>query len=851
MAKFYCFLYLVFTYSTLSGISTGEKLFQFAEEEARHSQYVSALDKFNQAALFFQKQHLDSAFAHTQNRISAIEIKLSHEDKAVFLLMKNESFILRNLQDQLELLCKCYDLLGDYYMMLSDAEEAAKYYFKSYAIRKNKFGLQHLLTASSLSRIAGYHNFKINIDSALFYSAQAYSIYKSHYSTLCNPTIIEIIDEYAYATKIYYRRGINQFDAGVEKARKLYFDALEVCRKWSGTDCVEYAELLKSIGNTYTDQTLNNQFMHLENDVVFNEAEKYYNQSLKIVQSKLPPANPLLSTIYFVKGLLREYKGGQGNHIKCIPFYDEAIQALFPYKINVQDLSENELANCTFKYDLMNLLYIESASLIGSYKESNNPNHLQRAYSNYLMQLFLWKKINQEFRSPYTNRLISIYNGNLFEAAANTGWELYELSKDTKYLNDIFRISEFSKKSLRDKPLIEANNLDQVKLDVKKATIKEVQNKLKDSSTLLIAYFGQNTIMGISKDTSVFIHISKNVNTDSLVNCIKHQLNLNNAKNYSSTSHVIFSTYLSPVFESFNRKFTDLIIIPDGNLRKISFAALNSDSIYPSDFRKINYLIRNMSIRYQTSATDFVHEAEHSEKLNGQMIAFAPLCKDKSELPFTENLLIQLKEDIKGDFYIGTTATMDRFINSANNYSIVHIGTHGEADENETINSKLFFNSDNHQDSYLTIDSIFRYKMKSNLTIVAACNTNSGQYEYGEGAINFARAFLTVGSQSTITTLWSVDDKMTNKVLQNVYSKLLEGKTKSSALNMAQLEHINKSTSSVEANPNFWAGLIFTGSEGSIQLIKKENNKIWLVGFFGIAIAIAIWWYLNKGEHRS
>ena len=91
---------------------------------------------------------------------------------------------------------------------------------------------------------------------------------------------------------------------------------------------------------------------------------------------------------------------------------------------------------------------------------------------------------------------------------------------------------------------------------------------------------------------------------------------------------------------------------------------------------------------------------------------------------------------------------------------------------------------------------------------------------------------------------------MTNNVLLDVYQSLLDGKNKSAALNMAQLIHINKTKSSIEANPNFWAGLIFTGSDGTVTLFKKEKNQPWLYGFFVLVLVIVIW-YFNKGEHRS
>lgn len=842
-----CFVYFIFSGSCLFANTTGESFYYAAEQGLKESKFDYSDALFQKAAAIFRARGQDSALAETQNKIASIELALAKEENALYLLSQNKDFIEAKFGSENELMCSCLDLLGDYYMMLSDAEVARAIYYKSYAIRLKLFGSNSYQVAISLSRLAGYHNFKINKDSAYYLSREAYEIYKDGQFDGKRNSPLNVLTQYAYATKVF------ETDTSIIKkmqlSRAIYFEALKVCEKWKSKNCIEYARILKDIGNTYTDETYYLYRNNVETSVTFEKAVQYYDSSLSILVVKLPKAHPQLSTIFFVKALVYSFCRDKNRTKNAIPYYKQAIQALFSFEVDPDNLKESDLARCTFKYDLINILGNKSANYNRCYVESHELNYLFKSYSDYKAQIILWRMIVEEFKSPYANRLIAIYNRNLFEATIAIAWNLYDASGDRKYLNDIYLYSELTKKSLRDKLLLQANNVKLIAKKFKQANIEDVQKKLKDKNTLFVEYYKENTIIAITKDTSLFIHLSDAIRADSLINKLIYEQKKNDAKNYSSTSNLIYRTFLLPAIEKCNVDVNELIISPDGELCKLSFASLNigeSDGI--NDFRKINYLIKKAKVRYVTSATDFINEEDDSTRYNGKMIVFSPDFIEKPGLPFSSRMINGIKKKIAGDFYSESEVNSDRIKSKAGGYSILHLSTHSEMDE--TGIGKLYLNPKYGQDTYLTIDSIYGYDIKTNLTVLSACNTNSGKYEFGEGALSFSRAFLTVGSQSTLTTMWSVDDKITNAILTDFYNDLFEEKSKSEALQNSQLNYLLNCKSGIEANPIFWSGLILTGSDSVVSLHPAENTHSIFIFKTLIVIVLLLLIFKRRG-HRS
>jgi len=119
------------------------------------------------------------------------------------------------------------------------------------------------------------------------------------------------------------------------------------------------------------------------------------------------------------------------------------------------------------------------------------------------------------------------------------------------------------------------------------------------------------------------------------------------------------------------------------------------------------------------------------------------------------------------------------------------------------------------------------------LAVLSACDTGRGQVAGGEGVLGLQRAFAVAGVQSTITSLWKVDDTATQRLMERFYENLLVKKqTRLDALREAQLWMLTASRSGDEATrgivresdsaeapadpsgptpPYYWAAFVLSG----------------------------------------
>ena len=115
------------------------------------------------------------------------------------------------------------------------------------------------------------------------------------------------------------------------------------------------------------------------------------------------------------------------------------------------------------------------------------------------------------------------------------------------------------------------------------------------------------------------------------------------------------------------------------------------------------------------------------------------------------------------------------------------------------------------------------------MVVLSACETGIGELQRGEGIISLARGFSYAGAKSIITTLWSVNDRSTQKVMELFYSNLAEGVPKDAALRQAKLTYLDEYPH-LGKSPYFWAGIIPIGdmSPISFQSMWYQNPWIWM-----------------------
>lgn len=261
-----------------------------------------------------------------------------------------------------------------------------------------------------------------------------------------------------------------------------------------------------------------------------------------------------------------------------------------------------------------------------------------------------------------------------------------------------------------------------------------------------------------------------------------------------------------------------LIISPDGAIQNIAFDALEEKNTAA-------YLIYNHTIQHAFStSTYFNHQSNTSNK---NIITFFPSFDNKNFATLnTKNEVETLNNFPSLKTYQNKFATKSTFLQSYKTASIIHVASHLIIDTISPLESSLVFQPN--QDYLLTINDIWKLNTNTQLITLAACHSNFGKSQNGEGLQNFAWAFQYAGIHNVLSTQWNAFDKSTSTIICNFYSNLKNGKTKEEALRLAKIDYL-KSTDAIGAQPFFWANFNLFADETDIKISHHFFNKFWFV----------------------
>lgn len=321
---------------------------------------------------------------------------------------------------------------------------------------------------------------------------------------------------------------------------------------------------------------------------------------------------------------------------------------------------------------------------------------------------------------------------------------------------------------------------------------------------------------------------------------------------YAQAAHRIYQKVFAPV-DSLMKQDMKLLIIPDGALGYIPFdILLRRPAEGPDTWRTNDYLLGRYAIGYSHSATSLAgikHRPTRKKTLK-PFLGFAPSF-DGSEaiasrrfidLRYPGNRMKVLKNNIPevdtvqaimgGDIYAGTLATKANFIRLAENYRIIHLATHGKANDQVGDYSFLAFYeppADSLENGWLYNRELYNLPLNADMVVLSACETGIGELKRGEGIASLARGFSYAGARSIVTSLWSVDDEATGALMVYFYQHLKEGKEKHEALRLAKQDCLRGE----DIEPFYWAGFIPIG-----DMEKMERPGLWN----------PLWvWMLNMG----
>ncbi|OQW91430.1 MAG: hypothetical protein BWK78_04665 [Thiotrichaceae bacterium IS1] len=280
---------------------------------------------------------------------------------------------------------------------------------------------------------------------------------------------------------------------------------------------------------------------------------------------------------------------------------------------------------------------------------------------------------------------------------------------------------------------------------------------------------------------------------------------------------------IDPVVEKLKEQKLEiktLVIVPDGFLRTLPFAALHDGGkflieeefalaitpafdltyIQPMPKNKVVALLNGLS----TGVGDFPALGERvKEELN--KVSETLLGKEQlvKEQPVTAERVDRLED---ADF---TISQLRQKLEGS--YSILHFTTHGHFDENPNNIYLLTHDSVANRDDNLKINMLKEFVSLTEpleLLTLSACQSALGD----KASLGLAGVAIKVGARSALATLWSVDAEATLNLIVDFYENLANGKSKAQALTEAQRKLSKNQGIPRYKNPYYWAAFILIGN---------------------------------------
>ncbi len=386
-------------------------------------------------------------------------------------------------------------------------------------------------------------------------------------------------------------------------------------------------------------------------------------------------------------------------------------------------------------------------------------------------------------------------------------------------------------------------------------SISSIQSKLLDKETAMFEYFlGEKTIylFVITKQKITVSQKDIPENFNSIVSDFRSSLSEPNSETfdaYCANATLLYKLLLEDAMTQ-TSNLKNIIVIPDEELNYIPFSSLIAS--IPTEVKNnarydlLPFLVYDYNFSYNYSSALFPKQ-KHTIPEDNLLVGYAPSFLDPTDdQPSLDSLLHNVDEVllinklVGGQIYLDDNATLDQFKKDINKYKIAHLATHASCNDSIPADSKIHFH-----DSPLYANEIYNLPHQLSMAVLSACETGSGRIRKGEGIISMARAFISSGCPSVITSLWKVKDEQTSQIMTHFYLHLKNGKKKNVALNQAKRDYLIENTSSSYYHPYYWATFVPIGNIDSI--VQTSNSYIYYGLLLLLLLLILLFiWLKNK-----
>ncbi|MFT5765779.1 MAG: tetratricopeptide (TPR) repeat protein, partial [Saprospiraceae bacterium] len=802
-AMFYCLkaLPIYLESSDDTNIETGALYNNIGTIYSDKGDYTKAIE-FHQKALDTWIKLLDinhPYVAISYNNIGTCFMAKGDYEKAIDCYQKTLIIWLKTYGSEHPYVASAYNNIGICYLSKEDPKSSKEFHQKALDIRLKILGGEHPKVASSYS----------NIGNSLFNEGNYKQAIELHEKAL-KIRLKALGEEHPEVSDSYNNIGLSFAQLGdFRKAQELYTKSLEIKLKMLGTIHPGVASLYNDLGDLYS--KLNNPEKAIDYFSKAKLANNYQKDNFKnvlLIQHLIKSLEKtgLAHLAVYQKNqtysVLNNARQSFLNSIAAINYqsttFSPSIKTSLADKAN--EILYNSIKTNDLLYQMVDSIHylIESFSLTErskgillyeamreseALKITGIPDSLLEKEYELRINITLYDKKRQEKSSFQFNDEDS--------TSLKIGSKLFDLNREYESL----------------KQHLETNypKYYKAKYDLSTISLKEVQNNLLLPNQSLLEYMvGDSSIFIflVQKDTFEIHEVKHDFPLNDWVqemtkdgisgyysipqNKRNPALEENTISNYTNAAQQLYNKLIAPVADKLTE---DLIIIPDGILGYVPFEALLT-SAPPREgaFRAYPFLLKKHQISYCYSATllQEMRQKQHRKKPTDQLLAMAPFFQnDVDELIAkidTTDLLasVSLRDSLgalqgsgeeiarinklwEGTSVYGTDASLAAFQQQAADYQILHLSTHGKADDRVGDYAYLAFGVTDEKGTFdkLYARDLYNYSLNADMVVLSACETGIGKLQKGEGIVSLARAFAYAGAKSIFNTLWKVDDVKT------------------------------------------------------------------------------------------
>lgn len=768
-----------------------------------------------------------------------------------------------------------YNKLGVIYSMKEELHESFKYYQKVLSVSISNYGVdEHLSQAMVHFNIGTIYQKQGLTEKALFHTRKSFElgikILGENHESLAFPysqmgqiygdeqgipylkKALNLLEEssnkpplhisylHEYLTIIYTK--IKDYSKAMNHAKK----ALKIRLNTFGEDNTHSIRTNNLISNLYT--ILENYDLAL----TYNQKAIESNELQKIDEDLLLESIKIKADIYFK---LYEESAKKEHLEESVNLYKRAIPLINlarERKRNYDDkIKFSETVKSIYAKNIKTSLLLHQLDENNSLRACFNYSEMSKA--NVLRELMKNTEIKQASSIPdeiiATENLI---NTNISKLTSEILKEVAHKKRDSQkvYHLEGLVLDETRRRDSLEKS-IETNfpMYHKLKYQNHNISVSEIQEKLNENSTF-IEFFQSDDIVYVFVISKKSFHVKELTikDLDDRIQELNTSVIDKNDSAFFKKSFKLYQLLLKPIEEYLVGDH--LIIIPDESLWHLQFDMLLTEENKEVD-EKRSYLLYKYAVSYGNTASLFFDDSRKRKKktMKNECIAFSytndeskgsnssislrTLRNSEADLPGTRKEILEISKIFNGTYYYGESANEENFKSNLERYKVVHLALHGEIDHTNPKNSKIYFTDTEgkkQEDNILFGHELYALNISADLVVLSACNTGSGQVNKGEGILSLGNAFQYAGAESLLLSRWKISDKTTPEIIKYFYRNLSKGMNKSSALQKAKVEFLERSDV-FQAAPFYWGSFYILGNIDPIPFEESKTNYVLMLSF--------------------